>query len=64
MGQMLVLQAVAPVVFVAQPSEQLGKRKFDSVGLAFVPSRGTQEVAAGGGIDGLHLLDSDDPAKS
>ena len=59
MREMLVLQAVALVVLVAEAAEQFRKRELDSLGLALVPCRGAQVVAAGGRIDRLHLLDAD-----
>ena len=57
--EMLVLQAVALVVLVAEAAEQFRKRKLDSLGLALVPRRRAEVVAAGGRIDRLHLLDAD-----
>src|SRR5208283_4692118 len=56
--EVLVFQAVALVVLVAETAEQLRKWKLDSLGLALVPRRGAEVVAAGGGIDSLHLLDA------
>src|SRR3984957_12059877 len=57
--EMLVLQTVALVVLVAEAAEQFRKRELDSLGLALVPRRCAQVVAAGGRIDSLHLLDAD-----
>src|SRR5713101_270064 len=59
MREMLVLQAVAFVVLVAEPAKKLREREFDSLGFALVPRRGAQVVAAGRRIYRLHLLDSD-----
>jgi diacylglycerol kinase family enzyme len=56
--EVLVLQAVALVVLVAETAEKLRKRKLDALGLALVPRGGAQVVAASCGIDGLHLLDA------
>src|SRR5260370_32028186 len=44
--EMLVLQAVAFVVLVAEAAEQLRKRELDSFGFALVPRRGAEVVAA------------------
>src|SRR5579885_87288 len=60
MREVLVLEAEALVVFIAEPSEQFGEGKLDALGLALVPGRGAQIVAAGCGIDRLHLFHARD----
>ncbi len=57
---MLVLQAEALVVFIAEAAEELGERKLDAFGFALVPRGGAEVVAAGLRVDRLHLLDADD----
>src|SRR5215469_1319424 len=52
--EVLVLQAVTLVVLVAEAAEQFWEWELDSLGLALVPRRGAEIVAAGGRIDGLH----------
>src|ERR1700722_9179228 len=47
--EILVLQAVALVVFVAEAAEQFRKRELDSLGLALVPRRSSEVVSSGGG---------------
>ncbi len=59
-GEVLVLQAVALVVLVAELAEELRKRELDALGLLLVPGRGAEVVAALGRGHGLHLLDADD----
>src|SRR5262249_35182454 len=61
--QMLVLQAKALVVFVAQTAEQFWKRKLDSLRFALVPCGGAELVAPGRGVDGFHLFDAGDARK-
>ena len=59
--QVLVLEAVAPVVLVAEAAEQLREGELDALGLALVPGGGAEVVAADApGDDRLHLLDADD----
>ncbi len=60
---MLVFQAVALVVLVAELAEELRKRKLDALRLLLVPGRGAEVVAPLGGGNGLHLLDADDARK-
>ena len=59
-AEVLVVEPVATVVLVAEPAEQLGKRELDALGLALVPGRGAEEVAAHRRRHRLHLLDADD----
>ena len=59
-GQVLLFQAVTFVVHVAELPEQFGERELHALGLACVPRRGAQKIAARGRIDGLHLFDADD----
>ncbi len=56
---MLVLEAIALVVLIAEAPEQLRERKLDALGFLLVPRRGAEEIATGGGVDGLHLLHAD-----
>jgi hypothetical protein len=56
----LVLQAVALVVLVAELAEELGERELHALRFLLVPGRGAEVVAALGGADRLHLLDADD----
>ena len=58
-GEVFVLQPETLVVLVAEPSEQPRERIFLALALALIPSRSAEEIAAGGSIDGLHLLESD-----
>ena len=60
LGEVLVLQAVALVVLVAELSEELREGELDALGLLLVPGRRAQVGAALGGRDRLHLLDADD----
>ncbi len=61
--QVFVLEPVALVVFVAQAPEQRRERISNSLAFALVPSRGAEEVAAGRGIDGFHLLQANHRGK-
>src|SRR6266446_2891575 len=57
--EMLILQAVALVVLVAEPAEKFRERELDSLGLALIPRGGAEIIAAGGRVHRLHLLDAD-----
>jgi hypothetical protein len=57
--EVLVLQAEALVVLVAEAAEQLGEGEFHALRFAVVPGGGAEEVGAPLGVDGLHLLDPD-----
>src|SRR5690606_28097682 len=59
-GEVLVLEAEALVVLVAELAEQLRERELDPLGLELVPGRGAEVVAADGRRDRLHLLDTND----
>src|SRR6185312_3633710 len=59
-GEVFVLEAVALVVLVAEAPEEAGEGIILTLALALVPSGGAEEVAAGDGIDGLHLFEADD----
>ena len=63
-GEVLVLEAEATVVFVAELAKQLGERELDPLRLAVVPGCGPEKVAASFGVDVLHLLDADDQETS
>jgi hypothetical protein len=54
-----VVETEPPLVFVAQPAEELGKRELDALGLELVPGRRAEEVAPHRRADRLHLLDAD-----
>ena len=56
---MLVLQAVALVVLVAELAEELREGELDAFGLVLVPGGGAEVGAAFAGDDRLHLLDAD-----
>ena len=58
-----VLQAVALVVLVTEPTEELREGELDAVRLFFVPSGGSEVGPTVGGGDRLHLLDADDGLK-
>src|SRR5262245_41458463 len=55
---MFFLQAEALIVFVAETSEELGEWELNALGLALVPSRSAEKVAAASRINRLHLLDA------
>src|SRR5579863_695638 len=57
--QVLVLETEALVIFVAEPSEQAREWIFLALAFTLVPARGAEEIAAGGSIDGFHLLEAD-----
>src|SRR5882757_6625186 len=59
MREMLILQAVALVVLVAEPAKKFGERELDSLGFALIPRRGAEIVATSGRVHRLHLLDAD-----
>ena len=46
LGEVLVLEAVAPVVFVAELAEELRERELDAFGLLVEPGRRAEEAAA------------------
>jgi hypothetical protein len=56
--QVLRLQAEALVIFVAELAEQLREGELHALGLAFVPRRRAEEVAARRRVDRLHLLEA------
>src|SRR5690606_10049025 len=58
--EVLVLEAVALVVLVTELAEELREGELDPGGLELVPGGRAEEVAADGGVDGLHLLDAED----
>ena len=57
--EVLVLEAVALVVLVAELTEELRERELDALGLELVPGGRAEEVAALARAYRLHLLDAD-----